>query len=432
MSENPLASPQNPTFQMLSMANRTPEEARFFWTGGPVEVAERTWFVSQASGVTAFETDEGLVLVDSGASMLAPGLAAKVRTRTDAPVHTAIFTHGHLDHAYGLPAFLVPGQQKPRVIAQRRMKERFERYERTPRHNAALNARQFGGTVEAQNQALFQTFRTPDLPPDVWYDDALSISVGGVRFELRHCRGETDDHTFVYCPDRGVLCPGDLFIWAVPNVGNPQKAQRYGWDCAKGLREMEALGPRTLCPGHGGPVVNEPATVSRMLLETASLLETLVEQTLAMLEAGSPPHVDVVRGVRVPESDSPWLQPLYDDPEFIVRNVIRHFGGWYSGRPSELKPAPREEVACEIAALAGGAAALAARAKAVAARGGPEALRLACHLADYALESDPSDAIVRETVAALYEERAKGERSLMAVNLFRSGAAYARAGRPFR
>ena len=26
---------------------------------------------------------------------------------------------------------------------------------------------------------------------------------------------------------RGVLCTGDLFIWAVPNGGNPQKVQRY-------------------------------------------------------------------------------------------------------------------------------------------------------------------------------------------------------------
>ena len=31
--------------------------ARFFWSGGPVEVAARTWFVSFFSGVTAFETD---------------------------------------------------------------------------------------------------------------------------------------------------------------------------------------------------------------------------------------------------------------------------------------------------------------------------------------------------------------------------------------
>lgn len=429
MTQDPLQRADNPTYQMVLAAGKPPEEARFFWTGGPVEVAERTWFVSQASGVTAFETDEGLVLVDSGAALLAPSLAGRIREKTQAPVHTAVFTHGHLDHAYGLQAFLAPGQAPPRVVAHRDMPARFARYERTQRHNQALNARQFGGTVQAHGHAIFQTFQPPKILPDVLYDDALSFEVGGVRFELRHARGETDDHTWVYCPTRGVLCPGDLFIWAVPNAGNPQKAQRYPWDWAVVLREMAARAPRTLCPGHGGPVVDDPERVGRMLSETAAFLEDIVEQTLAALEDGSPPHVDIVRRVKVPVSQSPWLQPLYDDPEFLVRSLIRQLGGWYTGRPSELKPAPREDVARAVAGLAGGAAALAERAEATAASGD---LAVACSLADFALEADPAHPRVREVVAAIYEARAKREPSLMAVNLFRSAAAYAREGRPYR
>jgi hypothetical protein len=91
--------------------------------------------------------------------------------------------------------------------------------------------------------------------------------------------------------------------------------------------------------------VNDPALIRRMLIETADYLDTIVERTLAALEDGSPPHVDIVRRVEIPESDSPWLQPVYDEAEFIVRNVIRDYGGWWSGRPSDLKPAPRAEVA---------------------------------------------------------------------------------------
>ncbi|MBV9692351.1 MAG: MBL fold metallo-hydrolase, partial [Alphaproteobacteria bacterium] len=99
------------------MRGKGPQEAKFFWTGGPVEVAERTWFASQFSGCTAFETDEGLVLVDTGTRQFAPMIAAMLRQKTQAPVHTAIYTHGHIDHAYGLEAFLVEGQKRPRVIA---------------------------------------------------------------------------------------------------------------------------------------------------------------------------------------------------------------------------------------------------------------------------------------------------------------------------
>jgi alkyl sulfatase BDS1-like metallo-beta-lactamase superfamily hydrolase len=122
------------------------------------------------------------------------------------------------------------------------------------------------------------------------------------------------------------------------------------------------------------------------------------------------------------------LRPVYDEAEFIVRNVIRYFGGWYSGRPSELKPSPRADVAAEIAQLAGGAEHLADRAAALAER---RQLCLACHLADYALEAAPHDRHVQDIVARIYENRATSETSLMAVNLFRSAAVYARGGRSF-
>ncbi len=105
---------------------------------------------------------------------------------------------------------------------------------------------------------------------------------------------------------------------------------------------MAACQPIALCPGHGGPVIGEAAKIYAMLTETADFLDTIVSRTLAAMEAGSPPHVDIVTGIALPVSDSPWLQPVYDDTEFLVRNTIRFYGGWWSGRPSELKPAPRE------------------------------------------------------------------------------------------
>jgi glyoxylase-like metal-dependent hydrolase (beta-lactamase superfamily II) len=417
--------PENPVQRFGQMVGRRPEEAKFFWSGGPVEVAERTWFASQLSGVTAFETDEGVVLVDAGTEIFAPALAARIRERTEVPIHTAIFTHGHVDHAYGLSEFLVEGQATPVVIGHEAMPARFERYEATAAHNRAVNARQFGGTVAADPGARWVS---PAIPPNRLYRDELTIEVGGVTFELHHSRGETDDHTWVYCPDRRVLCPGDLIIWGVPNAGNPQKVQRYPWDWATALRAMATREPASLAPGHGGPVVDDIELVGRILTETADYLDAIVERTLAVLEDGSPPHVDVVHAVELPETDSPWLQPVYDEGQFIVRNVIRYYGGWFSGRPSELKPAPRAELAMAIAGLAGGAAALAAVAAQRAEAGD---LAVACHLADYALEAGPGDAEVQQVVAAVYDRRADAETSLMAVNLMNSAASYARAGRPY-
>lgn len=417
--------------KMNEMRGASPEDAKFFWSGGPVELAERTWFASLFSGVVAFETDEGIVLVDSGLVQLGPALAATLRTKTSAPIHTAIFTQGHVDHAYGLQSFLAPGQATPRIIAHRAMPRRFARYAKTAGHNAALNARQFGGTVSLAEQAPehFKSFGMPALPPNLLYDERIDIKVGGLTFEIHHCPGETDDHSWIFCPDRGVLCPGDLFIWGVPNAGNPQKVQRFAGEWAAGLRKMAAKQPRSLGPGHGGPVVNEPAKIAAMLQETADYLDSIVEQTVAAMNAGSPPHTDIVHQVKLPKTDSPWLQAVYDEGEFIVRNLIRLFGGWWNGRPGDLKPAPREVLAREIAALAGGAAKLAERARAVEALGD---MRLACQLADFALEAEPANKQVQEIVAALYEKREGQETSLMAKNIMSSAAAYARQGRPYR
>jgi glyoxylase-like metal-dependent hydrolase (beta-lactamase superfamily II) len=421
----------NPLLKFGEMRGKPPDEAKFFWSGGPVEVAPRTWFASAFSGVTAFETDAGLVLVDSGLEQQGALLASLIRERTSAPVHTAIFTQGHVDHAFGLKHFVVPDQDAPRVVGHRLMPQRFERYAQTSGHNAALNARQFGGTVRASEYRRedYETFRAPDLAPTLLYDERLDLEVGGVAFEVHYCRGETDDHSWIFCPERGVLCPGDLFIYAVPNAGNPQKVQRYPWDWARGLRSMAARNPRALCPGHGGPVVDDADKIQSMLLETADFLDTLVARTLEAMNDGSPPHGDIIERVEIPVSTSPWLQPVYDEAEFIVRNVIRYYGGWWTGRPSELKPAPRTGVALEIATLVGGAHRLLERAQALADDGD---LRLAAHLADYALEAAPADVTVQQAVSALYERRAAAETSLMAINLFNSAAAYAREGRPFR
>ena len=138
--------------------------------------------------------------------------------------------------------------------------------------------------------------------------------------------------------------------------------------------------------------------------------------------------MDIVTGIDLPKSESPWLQPVYDDTEFLVRNVIRYYGGWWSGRPSELKPASRAALAAEIAGLSGGATKLAERAELLSRAG---EYRLACHLADYALEAAPSDPFVQSKVAEVYENRAETEASLMTINLYNSAAAYARTGRPY-
>jgi alkyl sulfatase BDS1-like metallo-beta-lactamase superfamily hydrolase len=190
---------------------------------------------------------------------------------------------------------------------------------------------------------------------------------------------------------------------------------------------MAALGPQILLPGHGLPIVGAER-IEQALTETAALLESLVEQTMALMNQGA--AVDrAVNEVRAPEHllARPYLRPLRDDPEFVVRNVWRENGGWYGGNPSELKPARDAELARELATLTGGAGALAGRARELAAAND---LRLAGHLAKLAFDAAPDDADVRAAYAEVFDSRARAEPSMIARSIFASAAEEARASDP--
>jgi alkyl sulfatase BDS1-like metallo-beta-lactamase superfamily hydrolase len=241
------------------------------------------------------------------------------------------------------------------------------------------------------------------------------LEIGGEVLELHHARGETDDGTWVWAPERRVIFSGDLFIWASPNCGNPQKVQRYPRDWAQAFRTMAMLDATMLLPGHGLPIVGTDR-VRQALEDGAELLETLLDQTLALMNQGARLD-DVVHAVRAPEHllARPYLRPIYDEPDFVVRNIWRYYGGWYDGDPSHLKPAPAPAFANEIAALAGGATRLAERARELAADGD---LRLAGHLAELAAQAAPDDKGVHATRAEVFGARARDEASTMSKGIF--------------
>ncbi|MBX7160924.1 MAG: MBL fold metallo-hydrolase [Acidimicrobiia bacterium] len=389
-----------------------------------VEVAEGVGVLPSFCNVMPIRAGDALVLVDTSSPFTAAQNFARIREWTDLPLHTAVYTHGHVDHACGMGPFDAEardrGLPRPRVVAHEAVLARFRRYAKTAGYNGSINRRQFG----------FSELEWPTeyREPDVTHRDGIDLSVGDRRLQLRHARGETDDHTWVFLPDEGVLYPGDLMIWCVPNAGNPQKVQRYAGEWAAALREMLACGAEIMLPSHGLPVVGKDR-VATVLADTAELLESLEAQTLELMNAGASLD-EVIHTVSAPAHllERPWLQPIYDEPEFIVRNIWRLYGGWYDANPAHLHPAPQAVLAREVAALAGGAGALARRAVEVADAGD---LRLAGHLVDFAQNADPADAAVAEAAADIWGRRRDAATSLMAKGIYnaavRAGIDTARA-----
>jgi alkyl sulfatase BDS1-like metallo-beta-lactamase superfamily hydrolase len=167
-------------------------------------------------------------------------------------------------------------------------------------------------------------------------------------------------------------------------------------------------------PAHGLPISGRNR-IQSVLNEAAEVLETLVEQTINLMNQGASLN-DIIHSVKVRAEllEKPYLAPTYDEPEFVVRNIWRLYGGWYEGNPAQLKPARDRAVAEELAHLAGGAVKLAKRAEALA----ESDTRLACHLAEFAVQAEPDNKAIHALRAEVYQRRREGETSLMAKGIF--------------
>jgi alkyl sulfatase BDS1-like metallo-beta-lactamase superfamily hydrolase len=388
-------------------------------TGVTEEIAPGVMFAHAFANVTAIRTEAGLVLVDTGNFRARDKTFASVRSWQTLPLAAAVYTHGHVDHVCGLPPFLAEaaanGWPRPRIVGHRDVAARFDRYRATAAYNGLINARQF---------SIPPAWPTEYDYPDMTYDTTHRLDVGEVSLELTHARGETDDHTWIWWPARRILFTGDLFFWVAPNAGNPQKVQRYAADWAAALRAMASRDAELLVPGHGAPIFGADR-VRAALSDTAEWLEVLVRETLARMNAGVP-LAAILAEVRPPArlAERPYLQPVYDEPEFVVRNIWRLYGGWWDGVAAHLKPASDDAIGREIAALAGGMDRLVARARVLAAAGD---LALASHLADWAVAASPRDRVAHAARAEIYEARAAASAALMTRGIFAAAARDSRA-----
>ena len=399
------------------------------------EIGDGIAMVESFSHCVAMRTGDGLVCFD--ASGVATGQAVRDALRSWSPqrVSHLVYTHGHADHVGGSTFFT---DDAPIVVGHEHVARRLDRYAYTNDWNLIINHRQFGGVAGDLHLALTASDDAPaagtaasvrpmarrflpssTLRPDHVVGDTDHIDAGGLQIELHHARGETDDHLWSWMPQHRALATGDFLIWNFPNAGNPQKVQRYPLEWAAALRAMAAMDAELLLPAHGLPIVGRNR-IARVLDEVATALERLVTEVVGMMNGGATLDT-IVHTVRVPDDTlaKPYLRPLYDEPEFVVRNIWRLYGGWWDGAASRLKPAPDAVVAAELAHLAGGIGVLVRRAEQLAS---DNQLRLACHLADLAGWAAPDDPVVHAARAAIYLARRKSEPSLMAKGIYAAAA----------
>src|SRR3954465_14099331 len=126
------------------------EQAHPFAPRGQVaEVSDGCAFVPSFANVSAVATDDGLVLVDTGSQLFARVALDELRRWSTDRVHTAVYSHGHVDHVFGVPLLEEEAAANdwapPTVIAHEALPARFDRYILTAGYHEAINRRHFQG-----------------------------------------------------------------------------------------------------------------------------------------------------------------------------------------------------------------------------------------------------------------------------------------------
>jgi glyoxylase-like metal-dependent hydrolase (beta-lactamase superfamily II) len=244
----PLSEAASPVPDLLALSSAiidgTSDEPASRVTLECSEVADGIAMVESFSNVVALDTDDGLVLFDTSLAPYATKVLRALRGWSSAPVHTVVYTHGHVDHVGGAGAVVAEaldaGRAAPTVIAHEAVTERFARYRLTRGYNGWINARQFGGTGltgdDSGSGQAAPLFPANFVEPDRTYTTALEHTVGGWDLSMHHGRGETDDHTWTWLADRRAVAVG-----ATPPTGLPPSA-------ASSRCVPSCSSPPTACP----------------------------------------------------------------------------------------------------------------------------------------------------------------------------------------
>ena len=212
--------------------------------------------------------DTGVLVFDTnGTPAAAAAVLAELRTVTDKPVRYIVNSHWHWDHWYGTEVYrrAFPGVQ---VVSQARtrdmmagpalefnrpgLEQQLPAYVKMLEEKAAADpaARE---RLDVARFFLDQKRRVSHVLPDVTFDRAFDLDLGGRRVQVRHHdRAVTPGDSYVYLPDQRVLITGDLLVNPMPFALSSYPS---GWIST--LEQLDALDASVMVPGHGEPLGDE-------------------------------------------------------------------------------------------------------------------------------------------------------------------------------
>lgn len=252
--------------------------------------------------------DDEVVVVDT---TLTPGTAkeelAALRKLTSKPVKYVINTHWHDDHIMGNQVYrdAFPGAEfiahantleylPTTGLSNRKLamsEQGYPGFIGALRNRLEQNKSVFGGLMDEEERATYASdikiaerymAENPGaqiILPTLTLENRLTLHRGNRTIDIRYLgRGHTSGDIVVHLPKEGIVIAGDLVIWPVPYIGNPQS---HPADWSATLDKLLALNATTIVPGHG-PVMHDDAYVKLM----ARLFAAMKQQVEAAVARG--------------------------------------------------------------------------------------------------------------------------------------------------
>ena len=250
--------------------------------------------------------DNDVVVVDSnGAPSITKQVVAALRKLTDKPVRYVINTHWHDDHIRGNQVYrdAFPGVEfighttmreylpNQGVVNRKQFLEGAPKFLEVIKASLEKNKSLTGGDLTSEERASYASdirlaqsvlsngAAAEAVLPTIAIEDRLTLHRGNRVIEIRHPgRGHTAADIVVHLPKDHILITGDLVVWPVPLVGDPQSHIRE-WSTT--LEKLSALNPAIIVPGHG-PVLHDTSYV-RLL---GTMFASISRQTDAAVSRG--------------------------------------------------------------------------------------------------------------------------------------------------
>jgi glyoxylase-like metal-dependent hydrolase (beta-lactamase superfamily II) len=278
--------------------------------------------------------DDDVVVVD--APEASKDMIAAIRKVTAKPVRYVINTHWHDDHITGnhdyreaFPGVSFIGHRSLRdylpgkgLASRKEMIEGAPKFAAQERDFLAKNKSFAGGELTEEERAgyasdarlvdryMAEVPNAPIILPDIAVEDRLTLYRGNRTIEILHLPGHTAGDLVVHLPAERVAITGDLVVWPIPLIGDPQS---HIADWAESLKALRALHASAYVPGHG-PVLRGDSYLA-LMEGLMTFVRTGVAGAVARGETLEQARKDIdLRDLRRRfAGDSKWLGFIFDN-----------------------------------------------------------------------------------------------------------------------